>query len=200
MAADSGTTSSRSTSPLIHVPLFVRPPGGAGAGTADPRLGQLVDLFPTILRVSGVAPPAAGGEAFDLLADPAETRREVLASYAYPRQALSMIGAADVEAHRQTLAPYLRSLRSLRADGKKLIVGSDGRPHLFDLRDDPRETRDLAADEPGLVAEYRARLDAAFGRVAADPDWPRAALGPQDGPGGSDAERDAALRALGYVE
>jgi arylsulfatase A-like enzyme len=35
--------------PLLHVPLLLRLPGGARAGTTDARPGQLTDLLPTLL-------------------------------------------------------------------------------------------------------------------------------------------------------
>lgn len=42
---------------VTRVPLFVRHPGGAGAGTVRDELVSLVDLAPTVLDVLGLEPP-----------------------------------------------------------------------------------------------------------------------------------------------
>ena len=51
---------------LVHVPLMLRLPGAAHAGRRVPGFTQPPDIFPTLLALLGIAPPA-GAPGFDLL-------------------------------------------------------------------------------------------------------------------------------------
>ena len=52
-----------------------------------------------------------------------------------------------------------------RTERYKLVRQAPGeRERLFDLEADPRETRDIRADEPQLAAELGAQLEAFFAR------------------------------------
>jgi arylsulfatase A-like enzyme len=185
--------------PVLHVPLLLRLPGGARAGTTDTRLGQLTDLLPTLLAACGVAAPSLPIQGTDLV-DPARTQRPLVASYAYPHQALAIIGPKAATAHRDRLAPYLRSLRAVREGDHKVIEGSDGRVEIFDLAADPAETRNLAPADPALRETLLSRLGEAVGRGELPAvSTPRHVLVHPES-SDRDRERDAALRALGYAQ
>lgn len=162
---------------VLRVPLVIRLPGGARAGTTLDAPADQVDLAPTLLALAGL--PAPG----DL---PGESWLRALEGGAPP----------DAESLSWLEHPAF-SLAGIVRDGWKGIRNSGGwRPplergpfELYDLRRDPREANDLAGAEPlrrhGLVGRLGAR-EARLGRTA---DAPEVAIDP---------ELERSLRALGY--
>ena len=50
-------------------------------------------------------------------------------------------------------------LESLRSNSQwKIITGNDGRTELYDLKEDPKETRDVKEAEPGRADDFKKRL------------------------------------------
>lgn len=150
----------------LRVPLLVRFPDGRGAGERSSSVVSVVDVFPTALAALGLD---AGGahDGFDLArAVPAE-RAVYCESYAgwYDYGWSPLAGVAD-------------------ANGKYLASSA---PEFFDLRVDPRELRDRAAERRADVAAARARLAEFLARPALAPE-----------PLGASVERSAWLRELGY--
>jgi arylsulfatase A-like enzyme len=86
-----------------------------------------------------------------------------------------------------------RTFEGIEHEQWKLVLAMDGAVELYDVRADPNETKDVAAEHPDVVEALRARLE---GFRA---DWPKWV--PRDG---SVHPRDAALKegleALGYVQ
>ena len=156
----------------IHVPLFVKFPGGKRAGETVPSPVALTDVFPTIAEVAGVAPPAGlAGRSLTLALD-----EKGGAGAAEPRRVYS-----------ETLYPRLHlgwsDLASLTDDRHQYIESP--RPELYDVVADPGEKNDLAASVPPA---FRA-LSAALAKI------PR----PLQPPGASDPEAVKKLAALGYI-
>jgi arylsulfatase A-like enzyme len=150
---------------ILRVPLVVRWPGGSVTGRVRSQVGTL-DLFATLLEAAGVALP--GG----LDSRPLPRRDES----ARPRP---LLGASH----------YVGGVTWYRDAELKLIEYRRAAPLLFDLRVDPGERRDLAASRPDLLADARARRDAAQAQAGAA--LPFAAK--------AEADRLERLRALGYV-
>lgn len=111
----------------LRVPLFVRFPGGARAGTRCAHPVSLLDVARTVLG------PEEDLDGLDLaaVADAAEPPDRAL----FWRQGKS---------------------RAARAGEWKLVSRPAGGVQLFDLAHDPGEQRDLAADEPEVVARLEA--------------------------------------------
>jgi arylsulfatase A-like enzyme/tetratricopeptide (TPR) repeat protein len=149
----------------LRVPLVVARPG-MPAATVDEAV-SLVDLAGTLVELAQRPRPATM-HARSLLRAP-NGPREIYAETEYPRQA------------------GWHSLRVLVADRWKLIASSE--PELYDLRDDPRETRNVASERAASVAGMRTRLQEMESKVAAASST-AAPVAPDV------AER---LRALGYV-
>jgi arylsulfatase A-like enzyme len=153
---------------MLHIPLIF---GGAGI-PAGKRIGtpvSLVDVVPTILSVLEIpSPPGLDGADLRPLwqeAQQAPVERLIFAE----------AGPGD--------------LRSVRSGRSKLITqGPAGRAELYDLADDPAETRNLAAERPELVAALEAEI-AAFVASAREP---------QLAPELTDDEKEH-LQALGYL-
>jgi choline-sulfatase len=127
----------------LHVPMLFRGPGIPAGG----RLGvtvQTVDILPTALDLLGVAPTPGAKLAGRSLA-PGLRGGSTL---------------AELPAYAESLIPLLHfgwsDLRVLREGRFKYIAAP--RPELFDLRQDPRETRNLAVAEPAKAEAMRAAL------------------------------------------
>ena len=113
----------------LHVPLILKLPGGAGAGTRVATSVSQVDVLPTILDLLAIDPPAViDGRS---LLRPRSAGRPSFA-------ALALSG---------------RELRSVTARGWKLILDDSEFTHsepveLYHLTTDPREERQLSRDRP----------------------------------------------------
>lgn len=127
-----------------RVPLVISAPGRA-RGAASPSLVELLDLYPTLAELAGLTPPGTldGRSLVPVLDDPARTVRDA--------------------AFTQAWDGY-----SVRTDRWRYVEWDGGRKgrQLFDLANDPGETRNLAADErhASFVAELSARLAAYRGQ------------------------------------
>lgn len=135
----------------IRVPLVVRGPG-VRPGATRWELGSMVDLAPTVAELgrARVPPYAEGRSLVPLLSGrPAAWRRNVLVEFARP---------ADPRSAVQTPVP---AYRALRTGGYTYVRYATGEEQLYDLRADPHQLRNLAADaDPALLAGLRGRLEA----------------------------------------
>jgi len=161
---------------LIHVPLIIRPPGGTPRVNVKEPAG-LIDVAPTI--VSRLA-----------LKTPRSFRAEGLS--------LDLSGKGGPES-RPIFSETRRwaKLQSVVRNGWKLIYDlSRGGQELYDLNEDPGETRDLAAARPKERGELRALLWSWRAKIA------RLRSGIKIVPKRplfDDAEK-ARLRSLGYIK
>jgi choline-sulfatase len=112
------------------VPLLLSLPGAFGAGQRLAPLVEAVDLAPTVLDYCGVqAPPFFQGRSF----------RALLEGGDYAPRPSAYIEFKD---------PFRSSWKVVRTHEFKYCAARDGTELLFDLRADPHETRNVAAD-PG---------------------------------------------------
>jgi len=132
--------------PVVRIPLVVRLPGMTAARTSD-ALVHHVDLLPTILDSAGI-PPA--------LWPPNEgvTLKPIL---------LDRLNEAHSVAFSE--AAHFRE-KSVRDDRYKLIVdGSLQKLSLFDIVNDPGETRNLAAEKAAEAERLLAALERFVGDI-----------------------------------
>ncbi len=157
---------------ILRVPLIVRWPDGAAAGSRVASAAQQIDLLPTILAAAGARAPAAlpGMDLRQLALAPAPAAREVTSD-------LSMAGTR---------------ISSLVARGMHLLVRERPNPdvELYDLAADPRELHDLAGS-PGVRLGYLASRLRMLESLEPGP------AGASQAPIGD--EQAARLRALGYL-
>ncbi len=160
----------------VRVPLIVRYPDGAGAGTRIATPVQNHRLFATFLRAAGLPLPA--GVALRATDEPGgmivtEVRRS--------DKNVSLFGEI-----------FDRDLRSVYEAPYKLISSSDGTIQLFNLATDEAESKDLANLEPEAVERLNARLsEIERAHPALFDETVRADLSPRT---------SEALRALGYID
>ncbi len=152
----------------IHVPLVIKAP------TATPRRVagwlELTDLPPTLAELAGIE--AAEQWTGSSLA------------------AAVRGGSANL---RPVYCEYGRDRTMIDTDGLKLILRVD-RAELYDLRSDPTESHDLAAERPADVARLTALIEQRLRRGNR-----LSQQFPQPEPQDLSAEQEAAIRALGYL-
>ena len=163
--------------PSVHVPLIVRFPKGAGpAGKRVAALADLLDVAPTIADVFGARGKGGSDREFQ------------------GRSLLPVIEGAPGKPAVLSRTVWDRPRYALRDERYKYVYYTQtGEEWLYDLQDDPGETRDLAAREPLRTAYYRQALHAWTLQLA------------RRGPAGSEQaelsrEQCENLKALGYVQ
>jgi arylsulfatase A-like enzyme len=151
---------------IARIPLLVKLPFSRAAGSRVAGLAAMVDLAPTVLEIAGLERPSRM-QGSSLL--------PALESGAAIRQATHI---------QQTI---------VRGDSWKYFAGESV---LYDLRTDPRETTDVAAEQPSLVESARRYLD-----------WAKSVdrLARESGPSSESrltlsVEETRALESLGYVQ
>jgi arylsulfatase A len=156
----------------IRVPFIAWKPGTVPAGTSDAPVGH-VDLLPTLAELGdSVRPTDLDGRSFaGLLTGTAKQPPERDHFYWYRRDPYSTGRADRAEGGKVT-----RMAEAVRRDNWKLIRIAHGheRPatpggyaavELFDLAADPRETTNVAAAHPDVVAQLTARMNADWAAV-----------------------------------
>ena len=159
---------------LLRVPLIMAWPGAVPEGRRVPDIVSLIDVFPTVAELLGVAAPgpASGHSLVPLLRGEPMAVRAVLAATYRPEA--------------------FTDKQAIVSDGFKYIHSwSPEREweELYDLETDPDELTDLIATRPEISARLRAALTERLAASAAGSAAP-AKL--------SEADRDR-LRALGYL-
>jgi arylsulfatase len=138
MAGDHGLVAKAPTNyeSVVHVPCFFRLPGRIPAGRQARGLVEAVDVMPTVLEAAGAAIPerVRGRSRWGLVTGATE-------------------GGADVVLIEHK-TPGARNIKTLRTPEWKYWRDDRGDEILFDLRADPGEFVNRAAD-----ASYRERRE-----------------------------------------
>jgi arylsulfatase A-like enzyme len=128
----------------IRVPMIVRWPGRIRAGSVSEHAGYFPDFLPTAAQLAGVESPAGiDGISFlpALTGRGTQARHDALYWEFYERGGSQAVRMGDWKAVRK---PW----------GGPAI-------ELYNLREDPGETRDVAASHPEVVAAARAAMERA---------------------------------------
>ncbi len=136
----------------LHVPLVVAAPGMSSPGSPATGLAELVDLYPTVVRLAGLpeVPGLDGADLQPMLDDPAAGGREAVYS-AVAREAGQIGRSARTTRYRYTEWP-------------------DGSEELYDHQSDPGEFTNLAGRGAlGTVVADMRRLLASRYRAAEGP-------------------------------
>jgi len=141
--------------PVINVPLAIRYPGRIEPGR-DPRPVMNFDLFPTILDLAGLQPPAGLITRSRSLLDPAVERVRVAE---YPAVFEKPQRAVRKKNPSWDPAPFSRRLRAYLEHSYKLIWGEDGRNELYELASDPLEHSNLVEQRPELAKQMADALE-----------------------------------------
>ena len=175
----------------LRTPIMLRRPGAITPRTSE-ALASSLDLLPTVLAACGVPAPA-GLPGVNLLDDAAVAARDQLFGACYTHTLVDLDDPARSLMWRWTIrrdGDHLWKLvepASARGgsgfpqwEGRSVAPEDQaryerGEIELFDVAADPRETKNLAGERAGVVANLQASLDAWWKpevRVAARPDEP----------------------------
>ncbi len=145
---------------LIRVPLIMRYPDALPKGKKIEFLSQTLDIFPTILdllgidRSSGMWRSIQGVSLLPAL-EGKKPREFALCEYRSLQQ-MERIWRRFPEVD---IRPFSRWFKVYRTERYKYIWYSDGRDELYDLKEDPRERRNLVSLKPGLAKQLRNKLE-----------------------------------------
>jgi arylsulfatase A-like enzyme len=135
----------------LRTPIMIRYPAKIKAQISDVPMSSL-DIFPTLLQLTGIAaPPDAPG--INLTDTEKLTARRAIYGEIFLHTALDLDNPA-------------RNLRWrwILQDDMKLLVPTalekEAAPELYDLKNDPHETKNLALEKPQTVQQLTAALDA----------------------------------------
>lgn len=139
----------------IREPFLVKWPGVVKPGSVCDVPVMSMDFYPTLVEAAGDKPRAGqvvdGVSLMPLLKGGTSLPREAL-YWHYP--------------HYSNQGGFPGG--AVRVGDLKLVERfEDGRVHLYNLKDDEGETKDLAADNPAKVRELRDRLHRWYGEVGA---------------------------------
>lgn len=144
----------------IRTPIMVRWPGKV-APRESSALATSIDLAPTLLAATGRTPTAAMS-GINLLATDEPQRRDAIMGECFTHNAVDL----------NNPTANLRWRWVIAGDWKLIVPAPrnepDARSELYNLADDPHETRDLASQQTQRVAELRARLDTWWNPNTAD--------------------------------
>ena len=140
--------------PLVRVPLILRYPRKVPAGR-DRTLVSTLDVYATVAKLLGLAPPE-GLSSEDLLAPRARQEAFTELVEATPL-ALKRIARAYAGFDPK---PFLLRRAAVEVDDAKCIEREDGHRELFNLPEDPLETKDVSADDPERTARICDRVRA----------------------------------------
>jgi len=170
----------------LRVPLIMTWPGRLRPGSVR-SLVESIDVAPTVLALAGL-PAEKRFDGSSLVAPETGFMARLrgprfLASGEAKKESFAEESAMRVLPSGERVASTAHQT-ALVSDWVKLIEG-DGNVELYDLKADPGEERNLAADQPDAVAALRAETE----RLIAG--------GSEAGPA---AETEDQLRSLGYVQ
>lgn len=173
--------------PLLRIPLIVHYPARLQPGR-DARPVSNVDLFPTILELTGSPLPSGHNSAAVSLLAPRDERMRLAEDPAHARVPIALVKQAHPDWNAE---PWERRLRAVTVGDRKLIEGSDGELQLFDLGRDPQELENLTPRDAAEAAALRERAALEFGPFESC----RSAMAP---PSEMTADEIRRLKALGY--
>jgi len=144
----------------VRTPIMVSWPGRIKPAVMA-EAASAVDIMPTLLKLVG-APVPAGGDGLDLLDDAALKARPFVAGQNSTHDIHDLARPAASLRYRWLIAGDLKLIVSSGLKTGTTQHGSSDAiepPRLFDLKADPYELRDLAAERPADVKRLMGQLD-----------------------------------------
>jgi arylsulfatase A-like enzyme len=138
---------------LLRIPLIIRYPGIWERGKTIIHLVQTIDIVPTICDLLKLKKDNLTDQLQGISILSPEKRDIAISEYWYPwLRPLKKYPAFDI-------TPFEVSYTAIRKGEYKLIRASDGRRELYQLKDDPGETHNLAGKNPEKTKELEGLLD-----------------------------------------
>jgi arylsulfatase A-like enzyme len=139
----------------IRVPMIVRWPGHAAAGSSSNMPCDIADIYPTLMEIAGVdyedfkKDPTTDGESLTpLLSDPANRAKQYGRSEFY-----QFYGKMGYKGHH-----HFATWATLRKGDYKLHYDYQGKVELYNIADDISESKNLTATQPELTQQMLVQL------------------------------------------
>lgn len=138
--------------PILHVPFFIRYPGVAESGARILKLAERIDIPATILDATGLlgkyTTQYTGTSLLPLLQNPMISWKEYIFASSKPTW-VPTTGEPSIDE------------RAVRNNQYKLIWYKYKNPsyELYDLKNDPEETKNLVGQLPDVFANLKSQLD-----------------------------------------
>jgi arylsulfatase A-like enzyme len=139
-----------------RVPILLSLPGVLPEGREVKARVRTIDIAPTVVELLGLerSPKMSGASLLPLVQGTSEADERVVLTEGR--------GTRGLLAGRWRLITHEGPAQTILVNDKPTVVSDE----LFDLEEDPGERHNLAKDKPDVVAEMRARLEAAKKNVA----------------------------------
>jgi uncharacterized sulfatase len=144
----------------IRTPIFVRWPGKVKPERDGSTLASIIDVAPTILQAAGIPVPEAL-PGLDLRDRGAMAKRSSIQVESYLHDIIDIKDPAKSLTSRVVIDGWSKLIvpGPAKMDGVKAKFASvAGVVELYDLKADPTETRNLAAEKPAEVERLKAML------------------------------------------
>lgn len=146
---------------LLKVPLIVRYPGVFPNRETVSTQVQLVDIFPTVMDLlemedQGVLKEIQGQSLVPHRLE-GQDRSFTVAEYLGPQPAIERVARRYPHSERH-LVKFNRSLSAIRTPDWKFIEASDGRDELYNIWEDPGETKNLIDAQPDRATQLKKQL------------------------------------------
>jgi arylsulfatase A len=153
----------------FRVPFIVRWPGRVSAGTTSREMIGVVDIFATLAALVGetrLDPTTTAPDSYNVLEAFTGQRERATTPL---RPDLILQSASGVYAIRSGPWKWVEGIAATAPGKKKKAaegpLGDQYKPQLFNLADDPGETRNIAAQHPDVVQRLSALLRAQRARA-----------------------------------
>ena len=120
----------------LHSPMILHYPGMENAGSKTDAIVETVDIFPTLCDIVGLESPnfVQGNSLKGLIEDPNSAGHPAIA--------------------------YWKNAKTIRSTTHRLILHEDGFAELYDHTNSANETKNVADDNPEIVAELTKKINA----------------------------------------
>lgn len=141
---------------LLKVPFIMRFPGIFEGGKRIGNIVQTTDIVPTIMELLSLKDQRLLGEVQgeSLLKD--KNKRFAMSEYIAPQPSIEEISKRYPAGN---FSKYNESLTSMRSLEWKLIVSSNGKDELYNIVEDPNETRNSIHVQKGIYKDMRTKID-----------------------------------------
>lgn len=147
----------------IRTPMFVRWLGKVAPKRDDETLASIVDFVPTIMKLSGGKAPA-GLPGLDLLDREAMTARKAVFVESYTHDIADLAAPSKSLVAQVVVSGWSKLLIPGTKGPDKSFASAPKSDELFDLKSDPLEKKDLAAERPDEVKRLRELIKASWPR------------------------------------
>jgi arylsulfatase A-like enzyme len=176
---------------LIHVPMIMKFPNGHYAGQRITGLAELVDIFPTVTSTAGLTSDSGvstwfqGHDLLPLMDDPSSQVREntfsdTLSPFIDTDERYLSVRNLEWKyillersekasrTFNNTIKRFLKgdaafSFRSIRRYLRRNYFARPGE-YLFDLKTDPDEKKNMAAERPVMISQFRKIVETQNGK------------------------------------